>query len=90
MAQGTVTSKGQVTIPKEIRKKLAIREGDRLAFTVSDNGKVALEVDREDRLSRVFGMLGHLRRRHPVSVRQMSRAVKRRARNTLRRGGASR
>ncbi len=31
---GTVSSKGQVTIPIEIRKRLGLREGDRVEFAV--------------------------------------------------------
>jgi AbrB family looped-hinge helix DNA binding protein len=36
-----VTSKGQVTLPKQLRTKLAIRSGDRLEF----------ELDKPDRIS---------------------------------------
>lgn len=31
-----VTSKGQVTIPKEVREALGVREGDSLLFEVED------------------------------------------------------
>jgi len=37
-----VTRKGQVTIPKEIREKLGIKEGDYVAFIIEDN-KVILK-----------------------------------------------
>lgn len=33
-----VTSKGQITIPKEIRRALGVREGDSLMFEVEDGG----------------------------------------------------
>ncbi len=33
-----VTSKGQVTIPKEVRKALGVREGDSLVFEVENGG----------------------------------------------------
>ena len=39
--QAKVTSKGQVTLPKQLRTKLAIRSGDRLEF----------EMDKPDRIS---------------------------------------
>jgi AbrB family looped-hinge helix DNA binding protein len=32
----TVTRKGQVTVPIEIRKALDIKQGDRVAFTLED------------------------------------------------------
>ena len=37
MELGKVTSKGQVTIPVEIRKKLGIREGDKILFIEEGN-----------------------------------------------------
>ena len=35
-----VTSKGQLTIPKEVRRALGIREGDSLIFDMDDGGEV--------------------------------------------------
>lgn len=43
MDASTVTSKGQVTIPKEVRRALGIRQGSRVAFA-TENGKVELRV----------------------------------------------
>ena len=37
MGLAKVTSKGQVTIPVEIRKKLGIREGDKILFLEEGN-----------------------------------------------------
>lgn len=37
MNQPSVTSKGQVTIPKEIRRQLGIRAGSRVAFRIVGN-----------------------------------------------------
>ncbi|MGC8512269.1 MAG: AbrB/MazE/SpoVT family DNA-binding domain-containing protein [Acidimicrobiales bacterium] len=38
MASATVTSKGQVTIPVEVRVKLGLRAGSRLAFVPTETG----------------------------------------------------
>lgn len=38
MEMAKITSKGQVTIPKAIRVKMAVRSGDRLAFEVDNDG----------------------------------------------------
>ncbi len=35
-----VTSKGQVTVPKEVRDALGIREGDQIVFRVEENRAV--------------------------------------------------
>jgi antitoxin PrlF len=42
----TVTSKGQVTIPKAVREALGISEGDRILFRV-DRGRATLARSRE-------------------------------------------
>ena len=38
MSSATVTSKGQVTIPVDVRTKLGLRPGSRLAFVPTDTG----------------------------------------------------
>ena len=37
-----VTTKGQVTIPKEVRDRLGLRPGSRVVFDVVGDGQVAL------------------------------------------------
>jgi AbrB family looped-hinge helix DNA binding protein len=36
--QAKITSKGQITIPKEVRRLLGVREGDRLLFEIDSQG----------------------------------------------------
>ena len=40
MASATITSKGQITIPKDIRSQRGLESGDRIAFSVDDDGFV--------------------------------------------------
>lgn len=40
MEATSVTSKGQVTIPKELRQRLGIRQGSKIEFTVVGNDVV--------------------------------------------------
>lgn len=42
MPTATVTSKGQVTIPKEVRERLGVHQGDRIEFVVDAEGGVRL------------------------------------------------
>lgn len=42
MVLAKLTSKGQITIPKEIREKLRLREGDKVFF-VEEKGKIYFE-----------------------------------------------
>jgi antitoxin PrlF len=34
----TISSKGQITVPLEIRARLGLKKGDRVEFVVADNG----------------------------------------------------
>ncbi len=42
MARATVTSKGQVTIPKEIRERLGIGPGTRLEIYIDERGRAVM------------------------------------------------
>lgn len=50
MPTATVTSKGQITIPKVVRDELGLREGDRVAFRVLEDGSVIVEPETIDLL----------------------------------------
>ncbi|MEO8203762.1 MAG: AbrB/MazE/SpoVT family DNA-binding domain-containing protein [Betaproteobacteria bacterium] len=64
MDSSSVTSKGQVTIPKEVRRELGIRQGSRVSFAVR-NGKAEMRVLHRAAEPTVsgFGML-RVRERH--------------------------
>ena len=38
----TMTSKGQVTVPREIRDRLGLKPGDKMAFTLLSDGTVVM------------------------------------------------
>lgn len=38
--EATVTSKGQVTLPSELRKRLSLQKGSRIRFNIPENGPV--------------------------------------------------
>ncbi len=42
MSVSTITSKGQTTIPKNIRKYLKLHSGDKIDFIIGKEGKVYL------------------------------------------------
>ncbi len=47
MARAKVTSKGQITIPKDIRERLGLRPGDEVAFVEDGAGmRIQKEVTR--------------------------------------------
>ena len=43
MASAALTSKGQVTIPIEVRQKLGLKPGDRARFIEGENGEFILK-----------------------------------------------
>jgi antitoxin PrlF len=51
MPVACLSSKGQITIPKEIRDALRLKTGDRIAFRFRRNGAVELVPETEDILS---------------------------------------
>ena len=56
----TVTSKGQVTIPKAVRDYLGIAPGSRVSFERTAAGRVELKPEKESRRSSPFTSLrGH-------------------------------
>lgn len=48
--EGTVTSKGRVTIPVEFRRRMGITKGTRIRFGLSKNGALELRVVKDDQL----------------------------------------
>lgn len=50
MAHSTLTSKGQVTIPAELRKSLGLEAGTRVAFHQLPNGTVIMRIKNKSLL----------------------------------------
>lgn len=75
MPTSTITSKGQTTIPKDIRDRLHLRPGDRLEFVVDDDGRVVVLPATVD-AAELAGILKPPSR--PVSVEAMNQAVRKR------------
>ncbi|MCP3963582.1 MAG: AbrB/MazE/SpoVT family DNA-binding domain-containing protein [bacterium] len=42
MPTSTLTSKGQITIPKQVRDRLGVHQGDRIEFVLEPSGPVSL------------------------------------------------
>lgn len=56
MLKATLTSKGQLTVPKEVRERLGLRPGDRLVFEFEEDS-VRLRVERRKTLGELRGSL---------------------------------
>jgi AbrB family looped-hinge helix DNA binding protein len=76
MASATVTSKGQITIPKSVREILRVSAGDQVDFVVTERGDVLVRGVGLD-VRELKGMLKRPGRR-AVSVEEMNAAILRR------------
>jgi AbrB family looped-hinge helix DNA binding protein len=77
MPSATVTSKGQITLPKAIRDRLHLDAGDRVDFVVKDDGTVILRPVTVD-VRELKGLL-HRKGLKPLSVEEMNAVIRRRA-----------
>ncbi len=73
MATATVTSKGQITIPKEVRDALGLESGDRVTFVTDEDGRVGLRPATKD-IRSLKGMIPPPAQ--PVSVEEMKATVR--------------
>lgn len=76
--RATVTSKGQITIPKTLREKLHLSVGDRIEFVLEEDNSVRL-VAKHATIGRLKGMLP--KPHQPVSLEEMDKAIEAGARD---------
>lgn len=71
----TVTSKGQVTLRKDVLLHLGVSQGDRIEVCKLPNGRVEVRAARAGGpITALFGMLADKNRR-TVTLEEMSRAI---------------
>ena len=54
--QATITSKGQITVPREVRRVLGVKSGDKLLFESDGDGVRVRPVRRASAFSRYRGI----------------------------------
>ena len=73
MPSAKLTSKGQITIPREVRRALGLHTGDRLAFRLHENGTVEVEAEKVSLTS----LRGVVRARvRGVTIEAMAEAIR--------------
>lgn len=72
MATATVTSKGQITIPADVRHALNVEAGDRVEFVEVEPGRYEF-VAATRSVTELKSMFGKARR--TVSIEEMDRAI---------------
>ena len=66
-----ITSKGQVTIPAEVRKYLGVKTNDKIGFVIDDEGVVRLRVPRYPTIASLRGAAGRLNK--PLSWQEIQK-----------------
>ena len=82
----TITSKGQVTIPAEVRRHLGVQTNDKIAFVLGEEGRVELKAPRYHGVASLRGAAGSIGR--PLSWPEM-REIAREERLAARRQGSN-
>ncbi len=75
MAAATLTSKGQITIPAEVRKDLKVDAGDRVEFVLISPGRYEF-VAATSEVTELKGMFGPATK--TVSIEAMNAAIAKR------------
>jgi AbrB family looped-hinge helix DNA binding protein len=75
MATATMTSKGQITIPKVIREQLELKPGDRIQFIVNTSGAVVFLPSKQP-MSQLKGIVQ--KPDQPVSLDDMEDTIQQR------------
>jgi antitoxin PrlF len=73
MPTATLTSKGQITLPKAVRDVLRVDAGDQIDFVISERGEVTVRPVTVD-VTELRGMFKRSGQR-PVSVEEMNEAI---------------
>ena len=77
MITATITAKGQITIPAEIRQALKLDTGDLIAFEEVAPGFYAFKPAQKVSVTALKGMFGKLGK--VVSIQEMNRVIAKRA-----------
>jgi AbrB family looped-hinge helix DNA binding protein len=72
MATATLSSKGQITIPAEVRRALQVEIGDRVEFVEVEPGRFEI-VAATRSVTELRGLFG--KHRKPVSIEAMNAAI---------------
>ena len=82
MPSATLTSKGQITLPKKVREQLKVQTGDTIEFVIGGDGEIRVKAGQTD----VTALRGFLHRpgRKPVSLGRMDLAIRRAQRSPRR------
>jgi len=76
MSEARLSSKGQITVPRDIRERLKLKLGDKVRFRIADNGQVVVEVAKYH-IRELYGLMRR-KGQKPVSLEAMDEAIRHR------------
>lgn len=76
MSAATLTTKGQITLPKQVRDALSLEVGDRIDFVMQPNGQYVV-VPIKSSIKSLKGCVP--KPKHPVTIDDMNAVIKKRA-----------
>ena len=72
MATAALTSKGQITIPVEVLRKLGLKAGDRIGFIENENGEFVLK----PKTGSIMALRGIVKwTGKPVTIQEMNETI---------------
>jgi len=77
MPSATMTSKGQITVPAQVRQAMRVQTGDRIEFVELGHGR--FEIMPATRSIKELNGLFKGRRKKPVTIEEMDEAIARAA-----------
>jgi antitoxin PrlF len=85
MPKATITSKGQLTLPKEVRSRLGVGAGDQVEFRIESDGTITV-LPAKGAALHLFGLLRNTDA-EAISIEDMDRAISDRAAADIERVG---
>ena len=74
MPLSTLTSKGQITVPKSVRDALKLQQGDKVEFVENERHEFILKPATK-KVAEVAGLLKDFKKDRPVSIEEMNEAI---------------
>jgi AbrB family looped-hinge helix DNA binding protein len=76
MLSSSLTSKGQVTIPIEIRQQLGLHSGDKIGFVIEDDHIVLFR-----KVNNIEAAFGICQSKRTASLKDMEKAIRKRGKH---------
>ena len=74
MSLSSLTSKGQITIPKSVRDALKLQQGDKVEFVENEQHEFVLKPATK-KVTEVAGLLRRYKKDRPVTIEEMNEAI---------------